>query len=76
MRTGADDTPISAELAIWDDPTGWAVAMYSCTTARRMAVLRSSSILAVEDTERHRNVLCPRNVCGGFEVEGSILGTP
>ena len=31
-------------VATWPDPTGCAVSMYSSTTARRMAALRSSSM--------------------------------
>src|SRR4051794_26987061 len=42
LRTVADDTLSGG--AMWLEPTGWAVSMYSCTTARRMADLRSSSI--------------------------------
>jgi hypothetical protein len=51
LRTVADETPIPEAVATCDDPTGWAVAMYSCTTALRMAVLRSSSMLAIKTTE-------------------------
>ena len=43
-----------AIVVTWAEPTGWAVSMYSRTTARRTAALRSSSIsapLAVDDTE-------------------------
>src|SRR3954454_25155546 len=50
-RTVAGDTPIPDAEAMCDDPTGCAVAMYSCTTALRIAVLRSSSMLAVKPTE-------------------------
>src|SRR5688572_33035050 len=42
LRTVADDTLTAG--AIWPEPTGWAVSMYSSTTARRMAAFRSSSI--------------------------------
>jgi hypothetical protein len=51
LRTVAGDTPIPEAEAMWEDPTGCAVAMYSCTTALRIAVLRSSSMLAVKTTE-------------------------
>src|SRR5579885_1877854 len=44
LRTVADDTLSGG--AMWLEPTGWAVSMYSCTTARRMAALRSSSIVS------------------------------
>jgi hypothetical protein len=47
----AEETPMPEALAMWDDPTGCAVAMYSCTTALRIAVFRSSSMLAVKPTE-------------------------
>ena len=40
----ADDTRTPGASAMWVEPTGSAVAMYSCTTALRIAVLRSSSI--------------------------------
>ena len=36
---------VGRRWAMWEDPTGCAVAMYSCTTAPRIAVLRSSSML-------------------------------
>ena len=45
LRTVADDTLTPGASATWPDPTGWAVSMYSSTTARRMAALRSSSIV-------------------------------
>jgi hypothetical protein len=44
LRTVAGDTRMSVLAATCDEPTGCAVAMYSETTARRMAVLRSSSM--------------------------------
>ena len=51
LRTVAGDTPMPDAVAMWEDPTGCAVVMYSCTTALRIAVLRSSSMLAVKTTE-------------------------
>ena len=39
----ADDTLIPAARATCWEPTGWAVPMYSVTTASRMAALRGSS---------------------------------
>ena len=47
LRTVADDTSTPGAAATWPDPTGWAVSMYSSTTARRMAALRSSSMVTV-----------------------------
>ena len=44
LRTVADDTLIAGASAMWFEPTGCAVVMYSWTTALRMAVLRSSSM--------------------------------
>ena len=44
LRTVADDTATAADCTTCADPTGWAVSMYSSTTARRMAALRSSSM--------------------------------
>src|SRR5829696_4438854 len=44
LRTVADDTCTPEDRTTCADPTGWAVSMYSSTTARRMAALRSSSI--------------------------------
>ena len=51
LRTVADDTDMPGIRDTATDPTGWAVWMYSSTTARRMAALRSSSTLALKDTE-------------------------
>ena len=44
LRTVADDTSTPGARRRGPSPTGWAVSMYSSTTARRMAALRSSSI--------------------------------
>src|SRR5215207_8977277 len=44
LRTVAEDTLTPGAAAMWVEPTGSAVAMYSCTTALRIAVFRSSSI--------------------------------
>ncbi len=44
LRTVAGETCTPGAAAMWPDPTGWAVWMYSSTTARRMDALRSSSI--------------------------------
>src|SRR5687767_11040278 len=43
---------------MWVDPTGCAVAMYSWTTAPRIAVFRSSSIVALQPTECQRREAC------------------
>ena len=53
LRTVADETCTPEDRTTCADPTGWAVSMYSSTTARRMAALRSSSIrvLALDATE-------------------------
>src|SRR5687767_4430253 len=48
LRTVADDTWTPDVCTTWFDPTGWAVSMYSSTTARRMAALRSSSMVVVQ----------------------------
>src|SRR5436190_8568565 len=45
LRTVADETATAADRTTCADPTGWAVSMYSSTTARRMAALRSSSMV-------------------------------
>ena len=44
LRTVAEDTWTPGARTTCAEPTGWAVSMYSSTTARRMAALRSSSI--------------------------------
>src|SRR3954466_13722176 len=44
LRTVAEETRTPGAWAMWVEPTGNAVAMYSCTTALRIAVLRSSSL--------------------------------
>src|SRR4051794_2356720 len=51
LRTVADDTLTAG--AMWPEPTGCAVSMYSSTTARRMAALRSSSICRADVTDPH-----------------------
>ncbi|MEZ5218030.1 MAG: hypothetical protein R2715_15920 [Ilumatobacteraceae bacterium] len=43
LRTVAEDTRTPGGSAMWVEPTGCAVSMYSWTTARRIAVFRSSS---------------------------------
>src|SRR6188472_1956977 len=62
LRIVAGDTVIDGASATWPEPTGWAVRMYSSTTAQRIAAFRSSSIgvatcllrLALDDTECQR----------------------
>ena len=44
LRTVADDTVTWGEAATWLEPTGWAVWMYSSTTARSIEVFLSSSM--------------------------------
>ena len=57
LRTVADDTLTAG--AMWPEPTGWAVSMYSSTTARRMVALRSSSIEFGRSVWRYRTVSAP-----------------
>src|SRR5579872_1854663 len=67
LRTVAEETLTAEVRATSPDPTGWAVWMYSSTTARRMEAFLSSSMraacwwsgrhwagLALDDTECHR----------------------
>src|SRR3954454_13117696 len=49
LRTVADETLTAGEMC--PEPTGGAVSMYSSTTARRMAALRSSSICRADVTD-------------------------
>ena len=58
LRTVADDTATAADCTTCADPTGWAVSMYSSTTARRMAALRSSS-MGVPGTRCYRVPAAP-----------------
>src|SRR5262245_59155502 len=59
LRTVAGDTSTPGERATWPEPTGWAVSMYSWTTARRMAALRSSSVVSRVIGTRSYRVLTP-----------------
>ena len=40
LRTVAEETSTPGVPVMWAEPTGWAVSMYSATTAFKMAVLR------------------------------------
>src|SRR5579863_405228 len=51
LRTVAEETSTPGVPVMWPEPTGWAVSMYSDTTAFRMAALRWSSPVASSGTE-------------------------
>ena len=85
LRTVADDTATAADCTTCADPTGWAVSMYSSTTARRMAALRSSSMrtfLALDATECQPSAAGPpawqpgrmRFVVVGAGAVGGVVG--
>src|ERR1700689_5567104 len=61
-RTVAEETCDPGALATWEEPTGWAVPMYSVTTASRMAArppfrARSSPARSAVGTESRGGVM-------------------